>query len=201
MEPATSEATQGDRQSVGASQSSPASTCKTQNGGLTSPSVAPPYWKHNRSASYASRTSLDSTNKPPPITLEDHTESPSERSSALWAKSVSIDDYVLVNGNRTGLGAYVVWNCKVQTLDGGPMIIRKRYSEFDQLRANLLATFPSSKNSMPALPPKSIVHKFRANFLEKRRSGLAYFMNCVLLNPEFAGSPVLKDFLFSHTNN
>jgi hypothetical protein len=55
--------------------------------------------------------------------------------------------------------------------------------------------------------------KFQTTFLEKRREGLAYFLksvaqiptperllncgSCVLLNPEFAGSPVLKDFVFT----
>jgi len=83
---------------------------------IGSPSLAPPYWQHGRAASYASQASIDST-KPRPITLEDNTETNLDRSSALWARSVTIDDYVLVQGNRTGLGAYVVWNCKVQTLD------------------------------------------------------------------------------------
>lgn len=55
--------------------------------------------------------------------------------------------------------------------------------------------------------------RFRKDFLDKRRIGLAYFMkcvnprksqlvlilslSCVLLNPEFSGSPVLKEFIFS----
>ena len=30
-----------------------------------------------------------------------------------------------------------------------------RYSDFDDLRKKLLATFPNSKAAMPALPPKS----------------------------------------------
>lgn len=34
-------------------------------------------------------------------------------------------------------------------------------------------------------------------FLDKRRLGLNYFLKCILLNPEFAGSPVLKEFVFS----
>jgi hypothetical protein len=62
----------------------------------------------------------------PAITLEDHTEDPdSDSSRGLWAKSVTIDDHVLVEG-KTGVGAYVVWNCKVQTLEGGQMMIRMR---------------------------------------------------------------------------
>ena len=51
------------------------------------------------------------------ITLEDHTADPeSETSRGLWAQSVSIEDHVVVQG-KTGVGAYVVWNCKIQTLD------------------------------------------------------------------------------------
>jgi hypothetical protein len=32
----------------------------------------------------------------------------------LWAKGVTIDEYVVVG---QGVGAYVVWNCTVETLD------------------------------------------------------------------------------------
>ena len=75
--------------------------------------IVPPYWQHHRAGSYASV----GDGKPPPIRLEDHTEEPSEQSGALWAKSVTILDYVIVSGSKTGVGAYVVWNCKVETLD------------------------------------------------------------------------------------
>lgn len=76
------------------------------------------------------------------------------------------------------------------------MKINKRYSEFDQLRAELVKSFPQSESAIPALPRKSFISRYRPEFLEKRRVGLANFLNCVLLNPEFAGSPILKDFLF-----
>lgn len=59
--------------------------------------------------------------------------------------------------------------------------------------------------------------KFRPSFLESRRVGLEYFLkwvsrllssyiysnviiSCVLLNPEFSGSPIVKDFLFGRTS-
>jgi hypothetical protein len=92
------------------------------------------------------------------------------------------------------------------------MRIRKRYSEFDDLRHKLLQTFPYSQAAMPPLPPKSVISKFRPKFLENRRAKLQYFLklvypqsrwsvadrhSCILLNPEFSGSPVLKEFLFS----
>ncbi|EXJ74039.1 uncharacterized protein A1O5_02333 [Cladophialophora psammophila CBS 110553] len=153
----------------------------------------PPYWQPSRGPSF---DELSST-RPPPIALEDHTLSREPSRAALWAKSITIDEYVIVQGNPTGVGAYVVYNINVQTLDGGPMTIRKRYSEFDELRAKLVKAFPqSTKSSLPPLPPKSAIYKFRPKFLEKRREGLAYFLNCVMLNPEYAGSPIVKDFIF-----
>lgn len=79
--------------------------------------VIPPYWHHARNSSRTSQTSQTSLDRLPAITLEDHTEDPdSETSRGLWARSVTIDDHVVVQG-KTGIGAYVVWNCKVQTLD------------------------------------------------------------------------------------
>ncbi|KAK2761843.1 PX domain-containing protein ypt35 [Onygenales sp. PD_12] len=163
-----------------------------------SPTVIPPYWRHYRNASQASQTSLESTPRRSLIRLEDHTEDPTdETNKGLWARSVTIDDYIIVKG-RSGIGAYVVWICRIQTLDGGPMVIRMRYSEFDDLRAKLRAAFPYAKSALPQLPPKSAIFKFSTKFLEARRVGLAYFLNCVLLNPEFAGSAVLKEVLFSH---
>lgn len=67
---------------------------------------------------------------------------------------------------------------------------------------------------IPELPRKSVVSRFRPKFLEARKRGLNHFLkcelpsqtailgtdtisSCILLNPEFASSPVLKDFVFS----
>ncbi|KIW83420.1 hypothetical protein Z517_02665 [Fonsecaea pedrosoi CBS 271.37] len=160
---------------------------------LQGSSTPPPYWQPNREPSSDELTII----RPPPISLEDHTLSREPSRAALWAKSISIDEYVIVQGNPTGVGAYVVYNVNVQTLDGGPMTIRKRYSEFDELRAKLVKAYPqSTRSSLPPLPPKSAIYKFRPKFLEKRREGLAYFLNCVMLNPEYAGSTIVKDFIF-----
>jgi hypothetical protein len=56
------------------------------------------------------------------------------------------------------------------------MNIRKRYSEFDDLRRKLIQTFPGFDAAVPPLPPKSVISKFRRPFLEKRRSALQYFL-------------------------
>lgn len=156
--------------------------------------TSPPYWLRTRSQTHSTIRSLEAA---PPITLEDNTEESTQTHKQLWAKSISINDHVVIEGNGIGLGSYVVWICHVETLDGSPMVIRKRYSEFDELRSKLLRAFPdSTKQSLPLLPPKSAVYRFKSKFLEKRRQGLAYFLNCVMLSPQYASSVIVKDFIF-----
>ncbi|KAK1764821.1 Phox homologous domain-containing protein [Phialemonium atrogriseum] len=168
-------------------------------------SPPPPYWAGTHARS-VSNTSVESVLPVGAITLQDneHDDGPGgsnvygrDRNRACWAKSVEVTDFVVVNGSATNIGAFVVWNIRVETLNGSYMSICKRYSEFDDLRRRLMQTFPNFKAAMPELPPKSVISKFRPRFLERRRAGLQYFLNCILLNPEFSGSPVLKDFLFS----
>ncbi|KAI1279300.1 PX domain-containing protein [Xylaria sp. FL0933] len=173
---------------------------------VVSPVASPPYWparssqdhppSHGRTVSSASADSLIAAGLG--ITLQDNENSSfDDRGAGCWAKSVEVTDYVIVNGSATNIGAFVVWNIRVETLSGSYMNIRKRYSEFDDLRWRLMRTFPGFEAAVPELPPKSLISKFRPKFLEKRRAGLQYFLTCIMLNPEFSGSPVLKEFLFS----
>ncbi|OBT70138.1 hypothetical protein VE03_00576 [Pseudogymnoascus sp. 23342-1-I1] len=168
----------------------------------SSPVTSPPYWVQSSHKRSASQVSVDSVLHGGGITLHDNTTGYSDSNDACWARSVTIDEHAVVNGNRTGIGAFVVWNIQIETLSfllfkGSKINLRKRYSEFDTLRRNLLMTFPLSEASMPPLPPKGVVSKFRPKFLDQRRIGLQYFLNCILLNPEFSSSPVMKDFLFT----
>ena len=96
---------------------------------------SPPYWARKRSGTYSTIASDGS----PAITLKDNTDESESRHNQLWAKSITVTDYVVVQGNSLGIGAYVVWTCRVDTLDGSPMIVRKRYSEFDELRNRLVS--------------------------------------------------------------
>lgn len=83
------------------------------SGAESSPSLVPPYWSHRR---YESYSSVKNT-RPPPITLEDHTEESSDQSGAVWAKGITIDDHVLLSGTLPSVGSFVVWNCKIETID------------------------------------------------------------------------------------
>ena len=80
-------------------------------------SIVPPFWqRRERSDSRLSCNSADAHGSP--IRLEDHTDENSEQCKALWARSVTIDDYVVVgSGTTPALGAYVVWNITVDTLN------------------------------------------------------------------------------------
>ncbi|KAI0392351.1 Phox-like protein [Xylariaceae sp. FL0594] len=169
--------------------------------------VSPPYWtrrsqeQQQNAHTHTHTTHTRASSGGGRITLRDNEsaveEDGDDRGRACWARSVQVTDHVLVNGGRTSIGAFVVWNIRVETLNGSYMNIRKRYSEFDDFRWRLTRTFPAHEAAVPELPPKSVIAKFRPSFLEKRRAGLQYFLNCIILNPEFSGSPVLKEFLFS----
>ena len=39
-----------------------------------------------------------------------------DRNRGCWAKKVQVTDFVTVNGSATNIGAFVVWNIRVQTL-------------------------------------------------------------------------------------
>ena len=75
--------------------------------------LIPPYWTHRRYESYRSVDII----KPPPITLEDHTAEQFTEIAPAWAKGITIDDYVLVSGSVPNVGKFVVWNCRIDTLN------------------------------------------------------------------------------------
>ena len=79
------------------------------------PPLIPPHWSHKRHVSYISIDGGLPAHSP--IVLEDNTGEQSERSNSCWARAVTINDYVLVSGNKVGAGTFVVFNCRVDTLD------------------------------------------------------------------------------------
>jgi hypothetical protein len=88
---------------------------------VISPVTSPPYWvqSHQRTPSTISVESIPVG----AITLEDNTGGEDPKNKACWAKSVYIEDHVVINGNygrKTGIGAFVVWNITVETLRVSP---------------------------------------------------------------------------------
>jgi hypothetical protein len=85
-----------------------------RSAGSSSPATSPPYWAHSHQRTI-SNISVESV-VPGAITLEDNDNAADMKNKACWAKSAYIEDYVVVNENRTGIGAFVVWNITVETL-------------------------------------------------------------------------------------
>ncbi|KAF2863437.1 Phox-like protein [Piedraia hortae CBS 480.64] len=154
----------------------------------------PPYWTPVPSF-------LDVSPSASQITLVDRSSLSNTHSQSCWAQSVTIPKFTIVSSSIPDpanlAGAYVVFHINITLLNSnGVLSIQKRYSDFDRLRRHLVMAFPHAENMIPMLPRKSLVSRFRPVFLEQRRLGLNHFLNCVLLNPEFAASPVLKEFVF-----
>lgn len=121
--------------------------CMTSHG--SSPVTSPPYWSHvHRRA--PSQVSVESELPAGAITLQDneaedganngyanngsHGRGASggssygqDRNRSCWAKSVQVTDHVVVNGSATNIGAFVVWNIKVETLTVCPLLLRTRH--------------------------------------------------------------------------
>lgn len=138
---------------------------------------------------------------PEPISLVDQSQSEQGEplngrisGSVVWAKDAVITNYETVQG-ATKAGAYVVWVIHIQKLAGGSMTICRRYSEFVTFRQKLVNAFPKRIREIPELPPKSLIARFRPDFLESRRQGLQYFLLCVLLNPDLGSSECVRDFV------
>ncbi|ORY96160.1 hypothetical protein BCR43DRAFT_563542 [Syncephalastrum racemosum] len=87
-----------------------------------------------------------------------------------------------------GYGSYICYNCTILSDKGPPITVRKRYSDFVDLREELVRNFPRLKKSIPKLPPKKVVGKFTPSFVEQRRRDLEYFFKYVALHPTLGRS-------------
>ena len=79
------------------------------------------------------------------ITLQDneHDDLLDDRNRGCWAQSVEVSDYVVVNGSATNIGAFVVWNIRVQTLNVGSSLLQLLPPPF-------LSLFPNKERGNPA---------------------------------------------------
>jgi len=104
----------------------------SSSGGATtsSPVTSPPYWSRGSGgAAFAPNVSAESILPVGAITLRDNESGELDgaggvrdgvggrgRGAACWARSVEVTDWVVVNGSATNIGAFVVWNVRVETL-------------------------------------------------------------------------------------
>ena len=117
----------------------------------TSPStpLSPPFWHSEGQEPLADSSTSKPASAPGGIRLEDHTDEDSERGRACWARSVAVRDHVVVG---SGLGAYVVYNCVVETANVGALRHRARH-------ADLLAGRPYHR-PQEVRPNMPSIHKY-----------------------------------------
>ncbi|KAI9306644.1 Phox homologous domain-containing protein [Cunninghamella echinulata] len=94
-----------------------------------------------------------------------------------------------------GYGSYICYSCTVFSNKGTPITVRKRYSDFVEIRQRLVKQYPHLKSSIPKLPPKKVVGKFTPTFVEQRRRDLEYFFKYIFLHPTLGSSTVVKQWI------
>ncbi|KAI8975182.1 Phox homologous domain-containing protein, partial [Mycotypha africana] len=76
--------------------------------------------------------------------------------------------------------------------------VRKRYSDFVELKESLMKEYPTLRKTIPNLPPKKVVGKFTPSFVEQRRKELEYFFKYIVLHPTLGGSSIVKQWIIAH---
>ncbi|KAI8641564.1 hypothetical protein BD408DRAFT_388755 [Parasitella parasitica] len=94
-----------------------------------------------------------------------------------------------------GYGSYICYSCTILSDKGAPITVRKRYSDFVELREELVKQYPALKRSIPKLPPKKVVGKFTPTFVEQRRRDLEYFFKYIVLHPTLGASPIVRHWI------
>ncbi|CAO3615241.1 unnamed protein product [Cunninghamella echinulata] len=94
-----------------------------------------------------------------------------------------------------GYGSYICYSCTVFSNKGTPITVRKRYSDFVEIRQRLVKQYPHLKSSIPKLPPKKVVGKFTPTFVEQRRRDLEYFFKYIFLHPTLGSSTIVKQWI------
>ncbi|KAJ7060364.1 Phox-like protein [Mycena amicta] len=116
--------------------------------------------------------------------------------STTFARGVEISGWTSVGDLQRG--AYVVYDCVVKTKEGPSIHAHKRYSDFVKLEHDLLRTLPpSTRHSVPALPPKAPLARYRSAFLARRRRALEYWLATVLLHPDIGGCEAARRWVVS----
>jgi len=116
-----------------------------------------------------------------------------------FAQDVHVAGWTTVGdgaGRKNGSGAYVIYDCVILTKEGTKMHILKRYSAFEELHDILKRSLPYSLlPSLPALPPKAALARFRPAFLDARRKLLQFWLASVLLHPELGGRDDVRSWV------
>lgn len=77
-------------------------------------------------------------------------------------------------------------------------VVHRRYTDFERLddmlrREHELRPNPQIR-SLPYLPEKKVLGKFKASFIEQRRSGLEEYLTFIVKNQELSSMPFVREW-------
>lgn len=112
-----------------------------------------------------------------------------------WCVNCSITDPIIISGDNTG--KYTLWNIRFKLSNGGIINIKKRYNDFVKLYQQLHKKYDGDKIVLNKLPGKSPLfeNRFSGEFLERRRNGLEFWLNSVILDRELCFTREVRDFI------
>ncbi|QRW03379.1 hypothetical protein RhiLY_02378 [Ceratobasidium sp. AG-Ba] len=125
------------------------------------------------------------------IWLDDNSGNDADRT---FARDVQLVGWASVGDNiSTG---YVVYDCAIRTKEGVTIHLHKRYNSFVKLHRSLRRTLPPDVvHSIPSLPPKNALAKYRPAFLDSRRRKLQTWLATVLMHPDMGGCPAIRQWI------
>ncbi|KAH3671844.1 hypothetical protein OGAPHI_000030 [Ogataea philodendri] len=132
---------------------------------------------------------------PQPITLQTSFGDDVFENEPVWCANCTIAEPTIIEGINKG--KYALWTVEFETVRGARFKIRKRYNDFDELRAELSKY--TIETELPKFPPKSgLFHdRFDPTFLEGRRKALEYWLSSVVLNPTLCCRDEVKQFILA----
>ncbi|KAI9011946.1 hypothetical protein CLU79DRAFT_839225 [Phycomyces nitens] len=129
---------------------------------------------------------------PARINFYKNDESSDTKDSEIFASDAIVNHPLRIG---IGYGSYICYSCTVLSHKGASIIVRKRYSDFVDLREELVKKYPKMKKNIPKLPPKKVVGNFTPVFVEHRRRDLEYFFKYVVLHPSLGNSSIVKHWI------
>ncbi|SNX86278.1 uncharacterized protein MEPE_04987 [Melanopsichium pennsylvanicum] len=168
-------------------ESAPSSLISLPVSSLTSSSRTPSHTslERRRSASSTHSRRRSSLNNPHYST-----------SSDVFAREVKIRGWSEVGSNARG---WVVYELRILTKQGTPIIALKRFSSFVKLRESLKRECGEQAKWLPELPSKSagLLSKYDANYLEKRRRALQRWLELVVLDRVWGASEAVREWVLA----
>ncbi|CDH48509.1 predicted protein [Lichtheimia corymbifera JMRC:FSU:9682] len=128
----------------------------------------------------------------PQINLCNQDNEQGERRENTFASDAIVNHPLRIG---VGHGSYICYNCTVLSDKGPAITVRKRYSDFVELRKVLVKRFPQLGKSIPKLPPKRICGNFSPGFVEQRRRDLEYFFKYIVLHPSLGKTPIVMHWI------